>query len=376
MFGFLKNIFCGEEESAPVVKKIEKITDSPWGVEVFDIQAIFDQIICTTTDQQQAENSMSYNSTDGHEFANEFPENKRESKVELSYPIRDKLYPGILFTPEAMEQKWAIFYHDNSLIFVRSWLREVFVRAETTIENNQLIINKIIGDFDEDEPDLTPFILNYLMISHVFGEVFPVPIPGAFEDDIEDAADWAFTLFGNMAICISFEHEIKHEFRHPLSTITNLHIAVAKQDTEKIRKLIDEGMPIDVPCINGSTPLAWAVSTDGLDIAKQLIELGADVNKGSFSGTTPLMSAVEEGNLEFMELLLDNGADINQADDRGFTCLHRSSEIGHVEVTEFLLSKGANPNVEALGHTPISLAEQGESDEIKEMLLNANAQLQ
>ena len=66
--------------------------------------------------------------------------------------------------------------------------------------------------------------------------------------------------------------------------------------------------------------------------------------------------------------LLANGADAGAADDRGFTALHRAAEMGKASAVRALLDAGASPTVEAIGHTPISLAEMGGHTEIVEKM--------
>jgi hypothetical protein len=45
----------------------------------------------------------------------------------LRFPIDRMLADGVLFSPSAMEHKWAIFYHQRRILCVRSWLRWVHV---------------------------------------------------------------------------------------------------------------------------------------------------------------------------------------------------------------------------------------------------------
>jgi hypothetical protein len=86
-------------------------------------------------------------------FWNINPKNSRTVESGLKFIIDGSLAPGVLFKPEAMEHKWAIYFDGEYLIFVRSWLREVFVIAKTSQKNNQLIIEQIIGEFTEGETE-------------------------------------------------------------------------------------------------------------------------------------------------------------------------------------------------------------------------------
>lgn len=76
------------------------------------------------------------------------------------------------------------------------------------------------------------------------------------------------------------------------------------------------------------------------------------------------MTAVQGGRPELVRFLLERGAQVNARDDRGFTALHRVAEQGDLPLVELLLDRGADPRVDALGHTPVSLAEGRGHDEV------------
>ena len=78
------------------------------------------------------------------------------------------------------------------------------------------------------------------------------------------------------------------------------------------------------------------------------------------------MTASQGDDINKVTFLLDQGADPNAVDARGFAAIHRTSEMGKVEMTKLLLDRGANSEVEAEGHTPLSLAvQQGEKEIIQ-----------
>ena len=67
-------------------------------------------------------------------------------------------------------------------------------------------------------------------------------------------------------------------------------------------------------------------------------------------------------------MLISNKADVNKQDNRGFTALHRAAEMGHIEIVKELLQNGAKKEIEAEGHTALSLAKARNNKEIIEML--------
>ena len=78
-------------------------------------------MISSSNDPVFAENALSYAAEDGQVFWGMKPGNKKRSLVDLKYAIDGKLHPGVLFSPDCMEHKWAIFYDGLYIIVVRSW---------------------------------------------------------------------------------------------------------------------------------------------------------------------------------------------------------------------------------------------------------------
>ena len=76
-------------------------------------------------------------------------------------------------------------------------------------------------------------------------------------------------------------------------------------DSDKVKRLIEEGADVNAKDNYGNTALMWASQHGYIEVAKLLIEAGADVN---LRGTTALMIALEEGHTEIVELLKEAGA--------------------------------------------------------------------
>lgn len=185
---------------------------NPWKKRLLDLRPISQNMISTSRDPKMASNAISYNQEDGLIFLKQKIRSKKSIDTNLSFPIDNKLEQGVLFKPSAMENKWAIYFHDNKILFIRSWLREVLVIAETIQTDNELIVNKIHGEFTEnEEKEFTESVLSFLIHSHVFREIVPAPIPKALVENPDHAGMWAFSVYGNMAHFGHFESTFDYQ---------------------------------------------------------------------------------------------------------------------------------------------------------------------
>ena len=343
---------------------------NPWKVSLLDLRPISLRMLSSSKDQQMAENAVSYGQEDGLVFLEQSVKSDKSFETNFSFPADDKLERGVLFIPSEMEHKWAIYYHENKILFIRSWLREVHVVAETLQENKQLIITKIHGEFTEGEsPEFTEAVLKFLVYSHVLSEVVPAPIPEDLQENTDAAGLWAFSTYGNMAHFAHFEPDINHQTQNILRSHSLLHIAIARGEMDKIKEELENGANINALANDGLSTLQWAMTTD-LPILEFLLKAGASPNVESFEGATPIMTAVQSDKMEHLQLLIEHGAEVNKQDNRGFTALHRAAEMGRIEMVKELLEKGADKNLEAEeGHTALSLAAMGENSEDIEQIL-------
>ena len=337
--------------------------ENPWKVSILDLRPISQRMLSTSKDSQMAENAVSYGQEDGLVFLEQTPQSEQSFETNFSFPIDDTLERGVLFIPSKMEQKWAIYYHENKLLFIRSWLREVYVIAETVQENKQVIITKIHGEFTEDESQaFTESTLKFLIHSHVLGEIVPAPLPQDMKESTDAAGLWSFSTYGNMAHFGHFESDLNYENQRVLRSHSLLHIAVARGDMDKIKTELENGANINALAGDGLSVLQWALTTD-IKILEFLLQAGANPDVESAEGATPIMNAVQSDKMEHLQLLVAHGADVNKQDQRGFTALHRAAEMGLIKMVKALLKHGADKSIEAEGHTAASLAEMGENPE-------------
>ncbi|XP_033734399.1 uncharacterized protein LOC117323345 isoform X4 [Pecten maximus] len=143
-----------------------------------------------------------------------------------------------------------------------------------------------------------------------------------------------------------------------------------------LRKLVENGVPMDVLDKDGRQPLLWAASAGNSESCKLLVKAGADVNAIDKDGLSALHCAASRGHTKCIETLKNLGANVDLADKNNCTALFYAITLGNKECTKALLKFGSNPNhQDNRGRTPTHCAAiKGCVDTVK-MLDKHNAQL-
>jgi hypothetical protein len=88
--------------------------DNRFGVPILDLIAVTGDVVSTTNDPQVAARSLSWSSMLVADLSLEMT-NQESFDCDLPYVAEPALPDGWLFTPSAMEQKWAIAYRDHAI---------------------------------------------------------------------------------------------------------------------------------------------------------------------------------------------------------------------------------------------------------------------
>lgn len=157
-----------------------------------------------------------------------------------------------------------------------------------------------------------------------------------------------------------------------------LHLAVAANNPQMVRLLLESGSPPDARNGNGRTPTVialfglhrWWRNEEKPEIPELLLKSGADhtiliaatlgdearvrellradpslANAADPCCRRPLSGAASKGHTNIIRLLLDHGADPNakEAICQGGYSLHEAAEKGFIEIVQLLLDRGAIP---------------------------------
>ncbi|XP_041376407.1 tonsoku-like protein isoform X2 [Gigantopelta aegis] len=105
---------------------------------------------------------------------------------------------------------------------------------------------------------------------------------------------------------------------------TPLHRACIAGNLKQVKKLLDQGHPVNPRDYCGWLPLHEASNFDFSDIVELLLDHGAAIDdRGGegCGGITPLMDAGSSGSLNVMEVLIKHGANLWAKDEEGQTAL-------------------------------------------------------
>jgi len=366
-FNWLKRLF-GPTTAKDPRSHLDNLPEIPWlapehnlwDVPVLDVRPVTANLLSFTSTTRQAKNAGSFIDDDGSKFIGVVPPDDFSAPLSLTYKTDGYFAEGALFTPHAMEQKWAIYHYGGKIIFIRSWLREVVAIADIELSGHTITLTRInggIADIPYDPAYINRFI-DYLIRTHCMEIPYPAPLPEGFDEHPKLAAMWCMHAFGRYAPIATVHPLAESCPTPPLRPTSLLHIAVSRSNINAAQKQLDRGMPIDLLAQNGFAPLHWSLQAPGTIMTQFLLDRGSNPNVRSDTGITPLMSAVAGKRLDSAQLLLDRAADPNAATPNGTTALHLAAESAPIDIVQLLLAKGASPHATTSeGRTPLSIAQ-------------------
>jgi ankyrin repeat protein len=126
--------------------------------------------------------------------------------------------------------------------------------------------------------------------------------------------------------------------RYSIDGFTPLSLAAFFNQTGIAKLLLENGADPNLQATNPSkvNALHSAVAKENYELCKLLIEYGVNVNATQMQNVTALHSAAHRGNLKVVKLLIESGADINLKMDNGDTAISIAERDGHQEVKVYL----------------------------------------
>src|SRR5262245_49946118 len=151
--------------------------------------------------------------------------------------------------------------------------------------------------------------------------------------------------------------------------------AAERRDQAGVRALLlQTGVDVNAPQVDGTTALHWAAYNDDAETAALLLRAKANANAVNRYGVPPLALAATNGNAAIVKLLLDAGADPNATQKGGETGLMLAARSGNVEAVKALLARGAKHDArERHGQTALMWAAAEGNTPVVRALVEAGA---
>jgi len=151
--------------------------------------------------------------------------------------------------------------------------------------------------------------------------------------------------------------------------------AIEENDPALVKRLIQQGVDLNVPLADGYLPLAAAVRARSVPLVRLLLEAGADVNGVSgTNGDTALTCAAAKGFDHVVKALVEAGADVNRENLMPLSpiCMAALGDrTSHTNIVRILVEAGVNLN-SGKGSTLLMGACCGRTETVR-VLLDAGA---
>ncbi|XP_062862045.1 ankyrin repeat and SOCS box protein 11 [Trichomycterus rosablanca] len=150
---------------------------------------------------------------------------------------------------------------------------------------------------------------------------------------------------------------------------TPLHDAALEGRLLPLKRLLLQGLHVDVATLDGITPLHEACLGGHFACAKLLLEHGANANAVALYGATPLYNACCSGNPALLQLLLKYSS-VHHPAHLHNSPIHEAAKKGYTACVELLISHDADANMETVkSGTPLYCACEARRTECVQRLL-------
>jgi uncharacterized protein len=121
-----------------------------------------------------------------------------------------------------------------------------------------------------------------------------------------------------------------------LNGVSVLIAYVARSRADKVAKLLERGVAVNLQDADGDTPLHIAAQVGNLEVLQLLLAKGANVNAKNNVGGTPLMWAAVYDHEAVTRALIDHGADVSAKDEDGVTAAEWAAKNKRASIVQLL----------------------------------------
>jgi hypothetical protein len=117
--------------------------ENPFGVELLDVRPLTHSLESMTEDEVVAVLFNEQRSGDGRVLLEELFDDPVVVDCRLEFSLPTPSDDGPLFKASVMEDKWDIYFHDDYLLFARSWTGSLIYKCKTVPGLDSLVITEI-----------------------------------------------------------------------------------------------------------------------------------------------------------------------------------------------------------------------------------------
>lgn len=152
-------------------------------------------------------------------------------------------------------------------------------------------------------------------------------------------------------------------------------IEAAKRNDIETMKVVGKGLNANAKNVHDRTALHFAVARNNLETAKFLLQRRVKVDQKDKHGVAPIHLAAWFGSLDILKLLVRGGAEQKVENEDGLNILHCAALNNHKEIVEYIvkdLSMKELDKEDRFGHRPFCLAAKHGCVEMLEMLMDSS----
>lgn len=231
----------------------------------------------------------------------------------------------------------------------------------------KLIISMTLNLVTKRIPKLLIFVILLIGSINLFSQETETPA-----DSVQFAIELSEAILDSDTLVFDSLIAAKTDVNIPaVDGITPLMYAAQEGNLYFMKKLLAAGANVNNIPNNKVTALQSAVVSNRIDAVQLLIENGANLNTKNSWGESPVLSAAQNNNNEMVSMLIQAGALVNDAEADGTTLLHYATAFGNDSLVAFLLNEGANPYEKDFeGFTPLMVATSQNFNSTAELLVS------
>jgi hypothetical protein len=334
---------------------------NPFDVPILNLMGNL-QVLSVTKDPAMAARALSWRAGQHDRLQWELRGEAHDCSLEprLEYRVEEPLPDGMLFIPEAMEDKWVMAYRQGRIAAARSWSGETEVVAETETSAGRLRITKITFAESSALSGLGDPVaaFHWMMVTHALEQRVPFPASQEGADLLQAVPLSAVPLYGRRLFCAAVDYTVASP-EVPLRSDGELVAAVGGGDVARVGELLDRGASLTAPSRQrGYRAIHLAVVAKQPAVLQLLLARGAGVDEPADHGLRALpLAIVAKCEPSMWQALVDAGAELESADAKGFRPLHAAAEADSAPAVRFLHERGANLEARTTnGVTPFHIA--------------------